>query len=129
MGARLVLRRAVLDAAELCAGELAGIFRGSFADNEKWVLREHCATIRGLVPKEKLLEWDVSEGWEPLCKFLEKEVPSRPFPSSNAKHQHDAKIEEYYAERNARADKRMILVTLGMLFGLLVFFWFGTLGS
>ena len=40
--------------------------------------------IRGLVPKERLLEWSVDEGWEPLCKFLGKPVPNEPFPRVNA---------------------------------------------
>lgn len=41
--------------------------------------------IRGLVPPERLLEWNVQEGWEPLCKFLDKEVPDEPFPHVNTK--------------------------------------------
>ena len=36
--------------------------------NGKWIYREHENMIRGLVPKEKLLEWSVEDGWEPLCK-------------------------------------------------------------
>lgn len=40
--------------------------------------------IRGLVPKGRLLEWSADEGWEPLCKFLGKEVPKQPFPRANA---------------------------------------------
>lgn len=40
--------------------------------------------IRGLVPPERLLEWDISDGWEPLCKFLGKPVPDIPFPHANA---------------------------------------------
>lgn len=36
--------------------------------NGKWVYREHCHMIRGMVPQERLLEWDVEGGWEPLCK-------------------------------------------------------------
>ena len=39
--------------------------------------------IRGLVPKERLLEWTVNDGWEPLCKFLDKPVPDEPFPHVN----------------------------------------------
>lgn len=35
-------------------------------------------------PKEKLLTFDVRDGWEPLCKFLDKPVPDMPFPNSNA---------------------------------------------
>lgn len=41
--------------------------------------------IRGLVPKERLLEWYIDDGWEPLCKFLEKPVQlGVPFPHANA---------------------------------------------
>jgi len=36
--------------------------------------------IRGLVPKDRLLEWSVEDGWEPLCKFLGKDVPKEAFP-------------------------------------------------
>lgn len=35
------------------------------------------------VPKEKLLVYDVKEGWEPLCRFLGVTVPAKPFPHSN----------------------------------------------
>lgn len=40
--------------------------------------------IRGMVPPDRLLEWSADEGWEPLCKFLGKEVPDMPFPHANA---------------------------------------------
>lgn len=40
--------------------------------------------IRGLVPRERLLEWTVEDGWEPLCEFLGKPVPNEPFPHVNA---------------------------------------------
>lgn len=47
---------------------------------------EHHAMIRGLVPKDRLLEWYIDDGWEPLCKFLGKPVPPPdvPFPHANA---------------------------------------------
>lgn len=47
------------------------------------VLTEHYDMVRGMVPKERLLEWCVDDGWEPLCKFLEKPVPDEPFPIMN----------------------------------------------
>lgn len=51
----------------------------------KWIYREHCDMIRGLVARERrqMLEWDVEDGWEPLCKFLGKEVPKKEFPRTN----------------------------------------------
>ena len=34
-------------------------------------------------PKDKLLIYDVKQGWEPLCKFLDKKTPEKPFPWKN----------------------------------------------
>ncbi|EJU05218.1 hypothetical protein DACRYDRAFT_113397 [Dacryopinax primogenitus] len=45
--------------------------------------KKHNDWVRSIVPKEKLLEFNVKEGWEPLCKFLEVEVPDVPFPRTN----------------------------------------------
>ena len=45
---------------------------------------EHSAMIKGLVPQDRLLEWSIDEGWEPLCEFLDKPVPDKPFPHTNA---------------------------------------------
>ncbi|KAJ7732142.1 putative NAD dependent epimerase/dehydratase [Mycena metata] len=40
----------------------------------------HYDYVRSLVPAERLLEFDVKEGWGPLCSFLGKETPDEPFP-------------------------------------------------
>ncbi|KAJ3471839.1 hypothetical protein MRS44_001938 [Fusarium solani] len=50
----------------------------------KWAARAHYSMVRGMVPKERLLEWSVEDGWEPLCEFLGKPVPDEPFPHENA---------------------------------------------
>ena len=39
--------------------------------------------MRRLVPKDGLLEYRVSDGWAPLCRFLEVAVPDEKFPSGN----------------------------------------------
>ena len=39
--------------------------------------------VKEYVPKEKLLVFNVKEGYEPLCKFLGKEVIDEPLPRSN----------------------------------------------
>lgn len=41
-------------------------------------------TIAG-IPKERLLVFNVRDGWEPLCNFLQVPVPSQPLPRSNSK--------------------------------------------
>jgi len=41
--------------------------------------------VRELVPKDKLLEYNVKQGWEPLCEFLEiADCPNTPFPRTNS---------------------------------------------
>jgi hypothetical protein len=39
--------------------------------------------VRGAIPPERLLVWKVTEGWEPLCEFLEVPVPDEPLPHEN----------------------------------------------
>ena len=47
------------------------------------VYQEHIDHVVRIVPKERLLQFEVKEGWEPLCKFLGKRVPNEPFPRMN----------------------------------------------
>lgn len=44
---------------------------------------EYNAMIRGLVPKERLLEYHIREGWEPLCMWLGKDIPKKEMPNWN----------------------------------------------
>lgn len=41
---------------------------------------EHYTLVRRVVPKDRLLEWHPSQGWDPLCGFLELPVPVKEFP-------------------------------------------------
>ncbi|KAB8068816.1 hypothetical protein BDV29DRAFT_162059 [Aspergillus leporis] len=45
--------------------------------------RDHSTTIKGLVASGRLLEWTVEDGWEPLCQFLEKDLPTDELPFGN----------------------------------------------
>ncbi|RAH61156.1 efflux pump antibiotic resistance protein, partial [Aspergillus piperis CBS 112811] len=54
--------------------------------------KEHYALVRRLTPPERLLEFRLSEGWEPLCEFLGKPVPEVPFPHLNEKKWLDEKV-------------------------------------
>ena len=38
---------------------------------------------REVIPKDRLLEFKLEQGWEPLCKFLGNEIPPTPFPHIN----------------------------------------------
>jgi hypothetical protein len=39
--------------------------------------------VKATVPAGRLLVWDPSEGWDPLCAFLQVEVPPEPLPRLN----------------------------------------------
>ena len=36
--------------------------------------------MKSTVPADRLLVWDVREGWEPLCQFMDLPIPDEPFP-------------------------------------------------
>jgi hypothetical protein len=45
--------------------------------------KDHIADVVANCPKEKLLVFEVSQGWAPLCEFLEVPIPDQPFPNVN----------------------------------------------
>ena len=70
------LRRAISDA----------VF-GGLADDESTAVaayEAHNAHVIETVPAEQLCVYEVGSGWEPLCAFLEVDVPAEPFPRSNS---------------------------------------------
>jgi hypothetical protein len=52
----------------------------------------HYEQVRRLLPKDRLLEYRVGEGWEHLCTFLGKPVPEVPFPKVNDAQQYVSRI-------------------------------------
>jgi hypothetical protein len=62
-----------------------GLYKGKFLDKTYsiGVFNQHIADVRAHVPPERLLVFDVKEGWGPLCAFLNVEIPSSPFPRLN----------------------------------------------
>jgi len=62
---------------------------GSIKSFNAWVER-----VKSTVPPEKLLIFDVKEGWEPLCKFLNVPVPDEPFPNVNDKEEINRNMEK-----------------------------------
>ncbi|XP_078486096.1 uncharacterized protein LOC100178273 [Ciona intestinalis] len=45
--------------------------------------RQHNKYVTEVVDADKLLVYQVKDGWEPLCQFLEKDVPETAFPHAN----------------------------------------------
>jgi Sulfotransferase domain len=55
-------------------------------DDRDWATRaflRHNAAVREEIPPERLLVFEVSEGWRPLCDFLGTDVPGEAFPRLN----------------------------------------------
>jgi hypothetical protein len=69
---------------------------GSFPTQGKQWYFDHNQMIRDLVPPERLLEFNAKEGWEPLCRFLGKEVPKSEFPRSNESASFKKRIDSSY---------------------------------
>mmetsp|Transcript_8101 Transcript_8101/g.15030 ORF Transcript_8101/g.15030 Transcript_8101/m.15030 type:complete len:276 (-) Transcript_8101:100-927(-) len=62
----------------------------------------HVEQVRNTIPADRLLVFNVKEGWEPLCKFLGKPVPKQAFPRSTA--------------NDAKALRRLRLAFLGVTY-------------
>jgi hypothetical protein len=73
-----------------------GTFGGRFADRAAAIkiFEEHNAAVRSEIPPERLLDFQVREGWQPLCDFLGVPVPEEEFPRLND--------QAAFAERSSR---------------------------
>jgi hypothetical protein len=71
--------------------------------------------IRGLVPKERLLEWYVGDGWQPLCEFLDKPVPEVEFPHVNAMNEGWKQREKQAAQKWVGSAFRNLFAMCGVL--------------
>jgi hypothetical protein len=62
-----------------------GTFGGNLENRQQAieVFERHNEEVKRRVPVERLLVYEVKEGWGPLCDFLEVEEPDKPFPHLN----------------------------------------------
>jgi hypothetical protein len=69
-------------------------FGGRLADPEHAlaVFRAHVAAVKAEIAPERLLVYDVKEGWEPLCRHLGVPVPATPFPRTNSTEEFRARV-------------------------------------
>ena len=66
---------------------MGGVFGGRAADEQHAcaVYDAHNRSIVDEVPPQRLLVYDLAAGWPPLCAFLERPIPSEPFPHLNTR--------------------------------------------
>ena len=64
---------------------ILGTFEGRMHDREHVIAiyEAHNAQVRRVISPERLLIYDVSQGWRPLCEFLGVPVPAARFPCAN----------------------------------------------
>ena len=62
-------------------------FGGRFEDRAHaiGVYEAHNRRVQEAIAPERLLVYAVAEGWEPLCRFLDRPTPDEPFPHVNSK--------------------------------------------
>ena len=89
----------------------------------------HNAAVQHLVPQEQLLVYHVGDGWEPICKFLDKPVPKIPYPKENSAGKGNIvdKLSKYNIFDDMRREVRYNLLKIGVGFAALagagIYYW------
>ena len=65
----------------------AGDIRPHMQDRAYMVdhFRRHTEAVKAAIPPERLLVYEVGEGWDRLCAFLDVPIPAEPYPSENSR--------------------------------------------
>ncbi|MEP3276255.1 MAG: sulfotransferase family protein [Stappiaceae bacterium] len=63
-----------------------GVFGGRMEDREHAiaVYEKNIADVQSAFGPDRLLTYTIGDGWEPLCRFLGKQIPDEPYPHSNS---------------------------------------------
>lgn len=95
-----------------------GTFGGRFTDRDYAlrVFNEHNQAVQAAIPPERLLVFDVKQGWGPLCAFLGVPVPAgEPFPHVNDAESFRQRVQERLALVALRAVGFAVLLALAAL--------------
>jgi len=84
MATRAMTRQLILDT----------VFDGNIDDRDAVLAayRRNIEAVQRDVPADRLLVFDVAEGWAPLCRFLDLPVPETAFPRSNSTEEFQQRI-------------------------------------
>lgn len=85
---------------------------GKDLKNREYVIRrfeQHTEEVIKTIPEKQLLIFNPNSGWEPLCRFLDVNVPVIPFPNSNSREEFMRRVEiigkgKFLQEHNITAD-------------------------
>lgn len=96
-----------------------GTFEGRFADRAYAIaiFQRHNEAVKQFVPANRLLVYQVKEGWEPLCHFLNVPVPEgKPFPHLND----TAQFQQMVQQRVRLAQRILVGVLAFVVIGLIM---------
>jgi hypothetical protein len=65
--------------------------------------RQHTEAVKAAIPAERLLIYEVGEGWDRLCTFLDVPVPAEPYPSENSTADFQARVRAMAEAEAAKA--------------------------
>lgn len=78
------------DLAEMCKRLIDDqVFDGRMAERDHAiaVFSAHIDKVKATIPAKRLLVYSVDQGWEPLCAFLDRDLPAISFPHLNSSRQ------------------------------------------
>ena len=78
---------------------------------------KHIERAKEIVPSKQLLIFNPSDGWEPLCKFLNVSIPCKPYPNTNNTSQLNATMSKW--KDNAILSNVNIYYILVLIVGIL----------
>lgn len=83
---------------------IADLFDRQMNDRKKLieVYQRHNEAVQREIAPERLLIYEVSQGWTPLCEFLEIPVPAEPMPRVNTTNEFQQEVAAMIAERASK---------------------------
>lgn len=78
-------------------------FEGN-VDNKDHILsvyERHNKAVIDTIPKDRLLVYELGSGWDPICNFLDVDVPDAPYPKGNSTEEFSEKLDRVVASRDA----------------------------
>ncbi|KXJ89358.1 hypothetical protein Micbo1qcDRAFT_12058 [Microdochium bolleyi] len=86
--------------------------REAILKNMRGAYEAHYNTIREKVPAERLLEYKLGSGWEPLCSFFGEPIPNFPFPQEDETTTMRTMLDEFHSRRMFTVRIRLVFATL-----------------
>ncbi|KAA0192572.1 TPR repeat-containing protein [Fasciolopsis buskii] len=73
--------------------------------------------VKKTVPADKLLVFEVKEGWKPLCQFLNKPIPNVPFPHVNDRASMKLKMKDFRKRKMRKIIPSLLVVVAAVIIG------------